>query len=185
MISSTTLQAIIWLPKCQWRISGGMGKMCRSLTTTKHIEARPIYTILGMQPPPFGIGRCVIFPASTDNLSAGELKVGWHFTHPVHWHFLLPQRPPSPLFVIIMQCRSQQERSQFQDGNASFHCKDNTVARPSYIYNGDPHTGKSFLYWNTPCFTNTYVRASEYTYSQYNVMIWTHFPHFNYCSNLP
>ena len=31
-----------------------------------------------------------------------------------------------------------------------FHYKDKTVVRPSYLCNGNPYTGKTFLYWDGP-----------------------------------
>ena len=31
-----------------------------------------------------------------------------------------------------------------------FHYKDKTVVRPSYLYNGNPYTGDTYLYWDGP-----------------------------------
>ena len=36
---------------------------------------------------------------------------------------------------------------------ANYHCKDNTAARPSYLYNGNPYTGKTAsFYWDDHLF---------------------------------
>ena len=44
--------------------------------------------------------------------------------------------------------------SQYKDGLSrygDFHYKDKTVLRPSYLYDGNPYTGKTiYLYWDSP-----------------------------------
>ena len=50
------------------------------------------------------------------------------------------------------------------------HYKDKMVVRPSYLYNGNPYTGKMiYLYWDVPQPVRSQnVRKSPYTNNDYN-----------------
>ena len=115
-------------------------------------------------------GRCLCVCACVfkSKLMWGKLTL-WHLvtTHMALWSWViigsgngLPSSMPLP--EPMLNCHQFDLNIKLVPGT-DFHDKDKTVMRPSYLYNGNPYTGKNTsLYWDGPQDHTSMKFYSEY-----------------------